>query len=69
MELEMYYYHAKNPRMRSQLVQYSLIQQLVRMDPMLYRISVALRGDQHWKVINFPTFINQFLSPKDEDEN
>ena len=35
---------------------YSLIQQLVRMDPVYYALNVAARPDRNWKLISVPYY-------------
>ena len=36
---------------------YSLIQQLVRMDPLVYALTVAARPDKNWRLISIPSYV------------
>lgn len=61
----MYMFHAKNPNAHNQLhMRHSLVHQLIRQDPMMYRYAVTLNGDHNWQLISFPTLINE-RAPKD----
>lgn len=48
---------------------HSLLQQLTRQDPWLYRLNVALRKNSAWKLINLPTLLNSFGNQDDVPDN
>ena len=69
-ELEMVQFHSKNCHiLLQQHLQHSLLQQLVRQDPMLYRLAVTLRNDKQWKLIAYPALINKALDEELEDSD
>jgi hypothetical protein len=55
-EFQVYRHHQRTDEDRNGWLYmfYSLIQQLVRVDPVLYAITVAIREDRQWRLVNYP---------------
>jgi hypothetical protein len=59
IEFGIYRHHHHTPAGTSRLgwlrnMYYSLVQQLVRQDPVWYALTVAARPDKHWRLISYP---------------
>lgn len=68
-EVEKYRWHARNGSVTGDgwlpTALYSQIQQAVRMDPLLYILTVCLRKDRNWRLISFP-YLMRYAAPGDD---
>lgn len=67
LEFDLYRHHLRDPSehngwLRNML--YSLIQQVMRQDPLYYRYYVLLRPDQQWRLISYP-YYTKYTVPGD----
>lgn len=65
-ELQMYRHHAADPSSSLHHMRHSIVQQLIRQDPFLYRLAVTLRGGHAWRLMSIPGLMNEVLDDKDD---
>lgn len=60
-ENDMYTYHCRNDEEQREAMRYSLTAQLLSHDPEIYRLTVAVRRDGHYRLLSVPSASNQSL--------
>ena len=72
-ESAMYRHHmrlaGREAKIAVPILLYSLVQQLVRQDPAIYRLTVTLRPDHAWRLISYPCFLRGMLPEEDTAPN
>lgn len=72
-DFNMHHHHIRLPDRKPETplptTLYSLAQQLIRQDPLLYRIMVTLRPEHAWKLISYPCFLRKSLPDNEEAPN